>query len=301
MLHPAVAIVVLNWNNAQDTLTCLTSLAYLDYSNYRALVVDNGSTDDSIERIKAEFPNIPILEIGANLGYTGGNNAGIRWALANGASWVFLLNNDTILATDALSQMIAVGQTDPMIGILGPTIYHAATPNVIQSAGGLLDARWRARHRGQNQLDQGQFSQPTPVDWVSGCALLVRRKMIKQIGLLDEHFFAYQEELEWCIRARRAQWRIMHVPGAHVWHYGVSKEYRPKPYVTYYMVRNRFLLLTRHKAGFAAWLDALFQTARTLLSWSIRPKWRSQRVHRDAMWRGIMDFLRHCWGPMPSS
>jgi len=296
MLHPAVAIIVLNWNNARDTLTCLGSLAQLNYPDYQVLVVDNGSTDNSVEHIQTLFPNIPVLETGANLGYTGGNNVGIHWALVHGASWVFLLNNDAVLAADALSQMIAVGQTDPTIGILGPTIYHAATPNIIQSAGGLLDARWHAKHRGQNQLDQGQFSQPTPVDWVSGCALLARSRMIKQIGLLDERFFAYQEELEWCIRARRAQWRIIHVPGAHVWHYGVSREYQPKPYVTYYMVRNRFLLLTKHKAGFAAWLDTLFQMARTLVSWSIRPKWRSRKAHRDAMWQGMLDFMHHRWG-----
>ena len=117
--------------------------------------------------------------------------------------------------------------------------------------------------------------------------------------MLDPRFFYYWEETEWCLRAGRAGWRIVHVPRARLWHKGVQRDYRPKPSVSYYGTRNRFLMLAKHRAPVAVWAMALFETSRTLASWTVRPKWRSMRGHRDAMWRGVVDFVRHRWGQMP--
>jgi GT2 family glycosyltransferase len=299
MNNPKVAIIVINWNNATDTLSCLESLSKLEYSNFDVVVIDNGSTDNSVEFLQNRFPNLKILETGANLGYSGGNNAGITWALTEGFDWVFLLNNDTILAPNSLSIMIEVAKKNSSIGILGPTVFHGDTPTIIQSYGGILDRYWRPHHLDQNELVKGQLSQPSPVHWVSGCALLARSMMIRHIGLLDNRFYLYEEELDWCVRARHAQWSIIHVPDAHVWHWGVNNDYQPTPYVTYYMVRNHFLLLAKHKPGKLPWVVASINILRTMLSWSIRPKWRSKVKHRNAMWQGILDFLFHRWGKMP--
>ena len=189
-----------------------------------------------------------------------------------------------------------VCQTDPRIGIAGPMVYHHNEPDVIQSAGGKMGRDWRAWHLAQNEQDQGQFTQPNEVDWISGCGILVRREVIDQVGMLDERFFYYWEETEWCVRAREAGWRIVHVPQAKLWHKGVQRDYRPSPTVTYYATRNRFMLLEKHHAPISAWTVAWQQTLRTLASWSLRPRWRDMRGHRDAMWQGTADFLRRRWG-----
>jgi GT2 family glycosyltransferase len=179
-------------------------------------------------------------------------------------------------------------------------VYHNNEPGIIQSAGGRMDNAWRAWHQGQNQPDQGQFSTVQRVEWISGCAILVRREVIEQVGALDTRFFYYWEETEWCIRAIEHGWTILHVPQAKLWHKGVQRDYRPGPNVTYYSTRNHFLLMAIHHAPLRAWLVAWGDTLRTLISWTLKPKWRSMRDHRDAMWQGIWDFLYHRWGIRPT-
>ncbi|GIV76515.1 glycosyltransferase family 2 protein [Litorilinea aerophila] len=302
---PHVVSVILNTNRREDTLACLASLQANDYPNHTALVLDNASTDGSVEAIRAQFPSVQVLALAENRGYAGNNNVGIAAALAQGADWVFVLNEDTILAPDCLRQLMAVAEgddtDDDTIGIVGPLVLHHDEPTVIQSAGGALGRDWQARHLGQNQPDAGQFREPRPVDWISGCAILVRRAVIEQVGMLDERFFYYWEETEWCLRARRAGWQVVHVPQARLWHKGVQRDYRPSPSVTYYNTRNRLLMMAKHRAPLRAWLIVWFQLVRTLLSWSLRPKWRRvQQEHRTALWRGAFDFLRRRWGMRPA-
>lgn len=293
---PLVVSVILNTNRRDDTLECLRSLAANTWARHLALVLDNASTDGSTESIRAGFPDVRIHPLEQNLGYAGNNNAGIEEALALGADWVFVLNEDTVLAPDCLERLVAAGQQDPGIGIVGPMVYHHGEPRVIQSAGGALSRHWDSFHLGQNAVDDGQFPEPHDVDWISGCAIMVRRAVIEQVGTIDARYFYFWEETEWCLRANRAGWRILHVPAARLWHKGVQRDYRPKPLVTYYATRNRLLTLAKHGAPLAAWLAAWAQIARTLVSWTIKPKWRGMRDHRRAMWRGATDFLRARWG-----
>ena len=191
------------------------------------------STDGSVDAVRSAFPGVRIIELDRNLGYPGNNNVGIRAAVESGADWVFVLNEDTVLAPDCVAQLVEEGQRDPRIGVVGPMVYHHDEPDVIQSAGGGFTRFWQEFHRGQNEPDRGQFREPSPVQWISGCAILVRRGVIETAGLLDERFFIYWDETEWCVRAGKAGWRIVHVPAAKVWHKGVQRDYRPKPYVTY--------------------------------------------------------------------
>jgi GT2 family glycosyltransferase len=293
---PLVTAVILNTNRREDTLACLESLERGDYANLSIIVLDNHSTDGSVPAIQERFPQVRIIHLQKNLGYAGNNNVGIAAAIESGAEWVFVLNEDVVLAPDAVSRLIQADQHEPRIGILGPLVYHANEPQVIQSAGGHFTPGWNAYHAGQNQPDNGQYSTPIAVDWISGCALLVRREVIQQVGMLDERFFYYWEETEWCWRAARAGWGIFLIPQAKIWHKGVQRNYQPGPNVTYYATRNRLLFLSKHHAPVKAWLDAYFTILRTLLSWSIRPRWRQQTPHRDAMWQGLNDFFRRRWG-----
>jgi GT2 family glycosyltransferase len=298
MAQPKIVTIVLNTNRRQDTLECLASLERGACPNCAVIVLDNASTDGSVEAIRSEFPAVQIIPLAENRGYAGNNNVGIKTALAQGADWVFVLNEDTVLAPDCLSGLVEAGEGNPRVGIVGPMVYHHNEPGVIQSAGGRLSNKWVATHIGQNEVDQGQYSTPCRADWISGCGILVRRAVIEQVGMLDERFYYYWEETEWCIRARKAGWAILHVPYAKLWHKGVQRDYRPGPSVTYYNTRNRLLALAKHHAPLRVWVFTWWQAFKTLASWTIRPIWRSKRAHRDAMWRGIRDFLAQSWGPM---
>lgn len=298
--NPYVIAVILNTNRREDTLACLASLQESRYANFKAIVLDNASTDGSVEAIGSRYPHAEIIALTDNRGYAGNNNVGIAAALAQGADWVLVLNEDTVLDPDCIGRMVAAGQADDQIGIVGPLVYHHDEPTVIQSAGGAMDSRLNAWHVGENQPDSGQFQQIRAVDWVSGCAIMVHREVIEAVGMLDERFFYYWEETEWCLRSRRAGWRIVHVAQAKLWHKGVQRNYRPSANVTYYNTRNHLLMAQKHKAPL--WVQAYLwlQIVRTLISWTVKPKWRDQRDHRDAMWQGVRDFQMGRWGKRPA-
>jgi GT2 family glycosyltransferase len=291
-----VTAVILNTNRRDDVLECLESLSASTYPNLTIMVLDNASTDGSVEAIQARFPGVQIVPITENKGYAGNNNTGIDLAIQQGAGWVYVLNEDTLQSPDCIERLVAAGEADPKTGIVGPMVYHHDEPDVIQSAGGAMDAHWRTWHTGQNQKDQGQFSQVRPVEWVTGCGLMIRRETVADIGLIDERFFYYKEETEWCLRARKAGWQILHVPQAKLWHKGVQREYNPPAHVTYYKIRNGFLLAKKHRAPLFVQALAWAGTLRTLMTWSIHPRWRSKLDHRDAMLHGIRDFIAQRWG-----
>ena len=300
MPEPLVITIILNTNRREDTLACLASLAGSRYGNHRIIVLDNASNDSSVAAIQAAFPDVEIIELEENLGYAGNNNVGVWAALKRGADWVFVLNEDTVVAPDCLSHIVGVGQSAPDVGVVGPMVYHYDEPDVIQSAGGRLDRTWHSLHVGANELDEGQFPHPRPVDWISGCAIMVRRELIEAVGALDERFFYYWEETEWCLRAGRQGWQVMHAPQAKLWHKGVQRDYRPSPSVTYYNTRNRLLILAKYQAPLFVRLAAWGEIVRTLTSWTLKPRWRRMHEHRNAMWQGALDFLRRRWGMRPA-
>ena len=299
MTIPLVISVVLNFNRREDTLECLTSLEENSYKNHKIILLDNELSDGSVEAVKAKFTNVFIIQLEENLGYAGNNNVGIQEAIRQGADWVFVLNEDTVLDKECISQLVSVGESDPSIGIIGPLVYHHNEPEIIQTAGGRMDRYYRGWHQGEDELDRGQYQEPYPVEWISGCGIMVRRSVIDQIGLIDARFFYYVEEFEWCIRAQENKWKIILVPAAKIWHKGVQKNHQPKPSVTYYATRNQLLVLSKHRAPLIAWIITWRDLIRTLTSWTIKPKWRAKREHRNAMWRGMVDFLKHQWGEMP--
>lgn len=216
---PRVAVIILNWNGWEDTLDCLASLERLDYLNYEVVVVDNGSTDGSEIKIRDAYPGITVLRTGENLGFASGNNAGIRYALEKGADHVWLLNNDTVVDPKALSHLVDEVVSDASVGMVGSKIYYYHPPDLIWFAGGTVNKlTGRTRHIGFNEKDSGLWETPRDVDYVSGCSMLVGRSVIGSVGLMDEMFFMYFEDLDWCTRAKRGGWRVKYQPGSLVWH-----------------------------------------------------------------------------------
>ena len=124
--------------------------------------------------------------------------------------------------------------------------------------------------------------------------------MVDQIGMLDASYFLYWEDTEWCIRAAEAGWKVCHVPQAKVWHKGANRNFQPKPYQRYYFTRNRLYTLEKHNISFSMRMLIIASTLRTILKWSINPKRKILREHRNALWRGLVDYLRHHYGPMRS-
>lgn len=298
---PAVWVIIISFNRRDDTLACLASLQAAAVPNMHVLVLDNASSDGSPDAIREQFPQVELVALAQNLGYAGNNNLGMRRALAQGADWLFLLNDDTEMAPDCLRLLLAAGEANPKLAAVGPLVLHHDEPEVIQSAGGQMDALLRSTHLLANQPLAVAPSAPQPVDWLTGCALLMRGAALREVGLLDEDYYLYWEETEWCLRAGAAGRQILLVPQARLWHKGVQRNYKPGPNVAYYYTRNRLLTLAKQKAPVRAWLVAYGEILRTLASYSVRPKWKPQRAHRDAMWDGLVDFHRGTFGPRPSA
>jgi hypothetical protein len=293
-MTPRVTAIVLNWNNAPDTLACLASLAQQGYP-HRVLVVDNGSTDDSVARIGAAYPEVELLETGANLGYAGGNNAGIRHALEQGADYLFILNNDVTLDPACLRELVRAAAADPRAGILGPLVLDAETPDRVQSAGMRVDFYRGVQHLGAGQHDAGVDKDVVPVEAIKGCAMLVASDCIEAAGMLDARFFMYLEEVDWCLRARKAAYHVLFAPSARVWHRETEAEDQRYIRAAYYMTRNMYLLAL----SCSTWTSRarlLLRDAIWVANWTLNPKWRARRPVRDAVVLGVADAFRGNWG-----
>jgi GT2 family glycosyltransferase len=295
-MSPLVAIVVLNWNNAPDTLECLNSVAKLDYDNFQVTVVDNGSTDGSAEIIYRSYPSVEIVELESNLGYAEGNNVGIRHVLRTEAKYLLILNNDVRVAPDTLDHLVSAAEQVSDVAFFGPKIYHLDVPDHIQSAGGELDYLWQSRQRGLDTRDVGQFDMMEDVDYVIGAAVLGRLDLVNKIGLLDPDFFLYREDIDWCLRARRSGYRVVYVPQAKVWHRSHHVREKELPRVTYYMTRNSLMLLKKQGGGVTRFTLVVLRFLLIAAAWTIKPKWRHKRAERDALLKGIVDFTRNKTG-----
>lgn len=267
-VRPA-CIVIVNWNGWRDTLACLASLADLRYAQTHVIVVDNGSTDGSAARLRERAPALHVIETGRNLGFAGGSNVGIHAALERGAAYVWLLNNDTIVDPDALGALVDVMERYPSVGIAGSRITYLDRPDTLWSAGGRFVRPWGwAAHRGEREPDRGRFATLADVAFVTGCSLLVRAGAARAVGPLEEGYFLFWEDVDWCVRARRGGWRVVYVPGSLVRHKLGASLPRDDGLRWRYEGRNRLLFCRRLRPGalplmvFGTLLNAGYLTAR---------------------------------------
>jgi GT2 family glycosyltransferase len=295
-LSPLVMVVVLNWNGLNETRHCLDALEKVTYPRVEIIVVDNGSTDGSVDALRAEYPQVTLLPLSENVGFAGGSNHGLRYALRRGADYVLLLNNDARIAPDAVDVLVQAAQADQQIGILGPVIYRDDDLQHIESAGGWFNL-YTGRFRHFETLPVNQLC-PYEVDMLSGCAMMVRREVIEQVGLLNECYFAYLEDAEWCVRVHRADYRVVAVPGAQVWHRGSAASGGSRaPLRIYYSVRNQLLMVNtqapaRHRLH-RTWRD-VWIIALNLGYVMVGPVVKSAGL-RALVW-GIRDYYRGRFG-----
>jgi GT2 family glycosyltransferase len=300
-VEPRVAIILVNWNGWRDTVDCLASLRGLRYSNYYALVVENGSTDGSAARIRAHVPDVEMLELPRNLGFTGGNNAGIRHALARGADYILLLNNDTVVDRDLLTNLVRASRSRADGGILAAKILYFKDANVIWFAGAEWHEKWaRFNHVGCHEVDGGsRFNESAETPYACGCALFASTAVFARVGLLHAPYFLLWEDSDWCYRARRFGYRSYVIPEAKVWH-KVSSSIGLGATLEYYFWRNRLLWVERNVAMRASlriyWVILKQFCHKVLDSLDYRKARGERRVAQSAL-AGVRDYFLRRFGP----
>lgn len=316
---PVVAIIILNWNGCADTLECLESVGRIGSEAIRIVVTDNGSSDGSALAIRRCYPDVQLLENGSNLGFAAGNNSAIARALHEGAEFVLLLNNDTIVDTGIIDAFRDAARRMPQAGVLGAKIYYHADPQRLWYAGGYWDPRTLSFNEyGAGEIDQGQYDQLTETDWVIGCAMFVRAEVFREVGLLEPKFFLNNEEVDFCSRVRRAGYSCAYVPRARLWH-KVSASFggEDSPLKEYFSARNRLLWAQRNAPAGVRWCiytrsargvlrrygPALF--GRTVVGpltprswwWAVRAAFADPRNRAAVM--GVRDFWLRRFGDCP--
>jgi len=247
-----LAIILVNWNSTVDTLNCIESIYKSTLEDYIIIVVDNGSNKSQLQKIVDCGFNINLIKAGENLGYTGGNNLGIDYALKKKVEYVLLLNNDTFIAKNTLENMIRSADSDKQIGVLSPKIFFYPEKHLIWSAGPTFNnLNLMGNLTGYKELDKECYNREGDVDYVSGCAMLIRTKVIKEIGKLREDYFATCEDIDFCLKIRSHGYRIFYEPSASVWHIeSASSGGSDAPQYAYYQTRNYLVFHSRWAQNF---------------------------------------------------
>jgi GT2 family glycosyltransferase len=283
MSVPKVSVILVNWNNFKDTAECLGSLKKVTYPNYEVVVVDNGSAGDDVSLLRQDFGNfVKLIENDKNIGFAGGCNIGIKDALARGADYVVLLNNDTVVAPDFLEAVVKVGQSENKLGVAGGKIYCYELPETIWFAGGSLNYLTGGTPiRGTGETDEGQFEEIAEVDWICGCYMFISREALQAVGMLDDRFFFGWEDVDFCVRAAKKGFKILFVPGSKIWHkgFGAEKRGRLTGMPVYYATRGQFLFRDKNFTRlqfisstlcfFATFPKCIWSYSRLLNEWNV--------------------------------
>ncbi len=274
--RPKVTVVVLNWNGWQDTLACLNSLQSLGDPSPDVVLVDNHSTDDSVARITAEHPALTVLQTGANLGFGGGCNVGIRYAMSHGADYVWLINSDATAERHTLAAMLRVAERQPRLAAVGSVIREAHPPHRVELWGGGRVNLWLGRSK--------PSSSPGPLAFVSGASMLLRCDALRQVGLFDDRrFFMYWEDTDLGFRLRSHGWQLATATDSLVWHKGSGSLGKGSTQLDEYFVCSalRFFRLHAPWPGLASACLLGSLLAKRLLMWQwprVRAVWRGWRA-----------------------
>jgi GT2 family glycosyltransferase len=254
-----IAVIILNFNGFSNTIECIESFSkakLFKNSLLELIVVDNGSSDNSAVHIRKQFPKTTLIENQTNLGFSGGNNEGMRYAIKGGAEYVIVLNNDTIADASLLEHLIKTAESSETIGAVVPKIYFEKgyefhkdkykkneTGRVIWYAGGVMD--WEnliGENRGVDEVDNGQFNEPEETELATGCCILLKPSVLNKVGLFDDKYFLYYEDADLSERIKKAGFKIIYEPKAVLWHKNAeSSGGSGSDLQDYYITRNRLL------------------------------------------------------------
>ena len=241
---PLVSVIVLNWNGKSLIEDCLNSLIKQIYKRTEIILVDNGSTDGSVELIKSKFRDrVKLIENEKNLGFSGGNNRGIR---ASRGDYILLLNNDAVADEKWIEELIKVVEKDNRIGMCASKVLSYENKDIIDNVGHLIYRDGLNRGKGRLEKDRGQYDNREEVFFPSGCAALYRKKMLDEIGLFDEDFFAYGDDTDIGIKGRLAGWRCIYVPSAVVFHRYSGSSSAYSRLKAFYVERNRVWIAVKY-------------------------------------------------------
>lgn len=296
---PIIAAVVLNWNAADETIACVLSLLKSSYSNLQVVIVDNASTDNSVEKLSCHFPKITLLKNTYNAGYSGGNNLGIQWALDIDADYVLVINNDVVVTPELINELLKCIQKDKKIGVVTGKVYYKNDPERIYSGAGKF-IRWRCTgvnrgtlFGGSRQHDREQF-----VNYICGALFLARIEVFKTLGLLDEKFFMYCEDIEFSRRVSSI-FLISYTPNAVAYHKsgGGTRWSNYSEVYLYYQTRNRFWVFRGDWLPYRIYV-ALFTfsitVAKTIvILLSVVMKKNKNLKQLSALWKGLKDGVRY--------
>lgn len=294
-----IAVIVLHYQNLADTIECLDSLKAQNYPDFEVILVDNASKDLDLAQKIADYPRLHLIRNETNLGFAGGNNAGIRCALDRGADAIFLLNNDTVSAPDLLSAFARAADAYPSAGAFGAKIFFYDNPTVIWHAGGDVHPQsLRCFHYGCGDSDlEKKWEEVRAIGYACGCALFIKRDVIAKVGLMEPRFFLLWEEIDWCWQIRKAGYECLYIPQARVWH-KISQSFEGGnrgPLWNYYYFRNRLLFLKRN-ASLAKrcrfYFSSLLKELGEILCTLANPKTSKEtaKLHCSAL-KGILDYF----------
>ena len=256
-----IAIILVNWKNYDDTKDCLKSLYLSNNASFSIIVIDNESKEKSASKLKESFPQITILPQETNLGFTGANNIGIKYGLTLGAEYIMLLNNDTIVPKNFMIPLLTTLRSNPQIAAIQPKIMFADNPNKIWSGGGIYYSFIASTKTiGYNQINTEKYSKPKCLDWLTGCCILIKAEIVSEVGLLNNQFFAYYEDVDWSLRIRKLGYLLAYNPSIPIYHKaGASSKTKNKsadgflsPFVHFLNIRNHIFLVRLHAKGFHA-------------------------------------------------
>jgi len=290
-----LSIVVLNWNGLEDTRALLATLSRCRLPqgwSAAVMVVDNGSSDGSAARLAAEFPQVEVLALGANLRFAGGNNRGLERALASGAEAVMLLNNDTEADPRLLERLLLALEQHPEAGAAAPLIYFGAPSQRIWYAGGhCIPALGFSAHRGLRTLDRGQYRSIERTGYLTGCCLLARREVWERVGFLDPRYHLYAEDADWSLRARRAGFTLLFVPTARLWHKVSASAGAGSAWKIYQRLRANLILWALHARGLGrlTWAPAFVLQQIALAAWlTLRGRPGAALAVPRALWDAVL-------------
>jgi GT2 family glycosyltransferase len=280
---PRVAIIIVCYNGVADTLECLDSVSRLTYPDVQTVIVDNASTDGTAGAVREGFPAVHLLETGDNLGYTGGNNIGVRYALDTlRADYTFLLNNDTTVEPGLLEPLVAYAEANRNAGIVGPVMCYHDAPETVWASGGTMNGRGDSVLRDNGVPVADVPGRPSETDFVVGCGMLVRRDVWETVGLFDERFFLYYEDSDLCFRATRADYRCVTVPSARLYHKVSRSTGADSEQTLYYMRRNALLFLQKNGTS-GGRIAAFADDARLFCVWKLRGEGRRAGILAEAV------------------